>query len=123
MSGFSSDPMNFVRKYPQLPTSAFKSLDEIKKTYSQSEPLIFYYPTVPNRTRDLNTIALLQHFPNAAMLMEKPSHNTTAEAVAFMQEIGPDEDRLYIGMHNSLHPGNKSLLEQCSIHKEDIVGI
>ena len=115
--------MNFVRKYPQLPTSAFKSIDEIKQIFSQDENIIFYYPTVPNKTRDMNTIALLQHFPNATMLMEKPSHNTAAEAKAFMAEIGSDEDRLYIGMHNSLHAGNKSLLAQCALHKEQIVGI
>jgi hypothetical protein len=66
----------------------------------------------------MNTIALLQHFPNATMLMEKPSHNTAAEAKAFMAEIGSDEDRLYIGMHNSLHAGNKALLAQCALHKE-----
>ena len=71
----------------------------------------------------MNTIALLQHFPNATMLMEKPSHNTAAEAKAFMAEIGSDENRLYIGMHNSLHAGNKSLLAQCALHKEQIVGI
>jgi hypothetical protein len=50
--------------------------------------------------------------------MEKPSHNTCAEAKAFMSEIGPDQDRLYIGMHNSLHAGNKTLLAQCALHKE-----
>ena len=91
MSGFSSDPMNFVRKYPHLATTAFKSIDDIKETFSQDQSLIFYYPTVPNKMRDQNTIALLKHFPNSAMLMEKPSHNTASEAKQFLQDIGLDE--------------------------------
>jgi hypothetical protein len=88
MSGFSSDPLNFVRKYPQLPAAAYLSVEEIMEVFPQDHPIIFYYPTVPSRSRDQNTIALLKHFPNSAMLMEKPSHNTATEARAFLEELG-----------------------------------
>ena len=56
MSGFSSSPTVFVKKYPQLPAAAFKSLDDIKQTFPQDSVLTFYYPTVPNKVRDSNTI-------------------------------------------------------------------
>ncbi len=57
------------------------------------------------------------------MLMEKPSHNTAADAKQFLEEIGLDDERLFIGMHNTLHVANKTFLKQCEIHKDEIVGI
>ena len=44
------------------------------------------------------------------MLMEKPSHNTAADAKAYLAEIGGDDSRLFIGMHNTLHVGYKTFM-------------
>lgn len=45
--------------------------------------------------------------------MEKPSHNSAADAKTFkksLQDAGVKEDRVLIGMHTPLHPGSKVLL-------------
>jgi len=68
-------------------------------------------------------MALLKHFPNAAMLMEKPSHNTAAEAKAFLQEIGSNVDRVYVGFHSCLHPSQKEFLNQVELHKDEVVSV
>lgn len=83
LSGFSSNPINFVKKYPFQPTIAFNSLDELKRHHQPDSKLFWYYPTVPSKKRDQTSLDLIKHFPNSLLLLEKPSHNTTAEAKAF----------------------------------------
>eukprot|EP00352_Strombidinopsis_acuminata_P000350 CAMPEP_0176340056 /NCGR_PEP_ID=MMETSP0126-20121128/1262_1 /TAXON_ID=141414 ORGANISM="Strombidinopsis acuminatum, Strain SPMC142" /NCGR_SAMPLE_ID=MMETSP0126 /ASSEMBLY_ACC=CAM_ASM_000229 /LENGTH=142 /DNA_ID=CAMNT_0017684023 /DNA_START=294 /DNA_END=722 /DNA_ORIENTATION=+ len=59
------------------------------------------------------TIGLLEHFPKSLMLMEKPSHNSAAEANEFIQRLTEHKlaNRVVIGFHDSLHPTRKKLLE------------
>ena len=83
LSGFSSNPINFVKKYPFQPTIAFNSLDELKRHHQPDSKLFWYYPTVPSKKRDQTSLDLIKHFPNSLLLLEKPSHNTAAEAKAF----------------------------------------
>ena len=51
--------------------------------FRKDEHLIFYYPCIPCKDRDDNTLAILEHFTNAVMLTEKPSHANRDTAVAF----------------------------------------
>ena len=85
VSGFSSNPMNFVKQYAYLPTIAFNSLEDLKKYHKEDQSLMFYYPTVPSKKRDDSTIDLIKHFPKSLMLLEKPSHNKADEAKQFKQ--------------------------------------
>ena len=52
MAGFSSNPLDFCKKCPDQPIVALKNIEEIKSIFGKEEPLIFYYPTVPNAKRD-----------------------------------------------------------------------
>ena len=56
LAGYSSDPFNFVQKYPWNPTIAFRSVQEIQDIFKNDEMLFFYYPTVPSKNRDENSV-------------------------------------------------------------------
>jgi len=99
------------------------SIDEIKESFDQTQPLAFYYPTVPSKTRDERAVALLSHFKNSIILMEKPSHNNASDAKAFKSLLASKSinvDRVMIGMHSPLHPSRKVLKEQVSKHRDAI---
>lgn len=123
MAGYSSNPIDFAKKYPSHPILAFKSVNEMKESFDQTQPLAFYYPTVPSKTRDERSIQLLSHFENSIILMEKPSHNNLADAKAFrdqLQQANINVDRVLIGMHSPLHPGREVLKDWVKRYKDEV---
>jgi hypothetical protein len=59
LAGYSSNPINFVKKYPFQPTVAFNNLNELKQHHKEDKCLMYYYPTVPSKKRDDTSIDLL----------------------------------------------------------------
>ena len=59
----------------------------MKEIFKKNEHLIFYYPCIPCKDRDDNTLEILAHFPNSVMLTEKPSHANRTTAVAFKKQM------------------------------------
>lgn len=60
------------------------------------------------------------------MLLEKPSHNTAADAKAFRQSLVDskiNENRFVVGMHSYLHENQKKLLEVVKEKKDEIESI
>lgn len=91
-----------------------ENINEIKSNFGKNETLFFYYPTIPNPKRDSDAIDLLNHFPNAFILFEKPSHNSLSDALAFKEKLDKvprGRQRFGVGMHNSLHPSRKMFLD------------
>lgn len=126
LSGYSSDPINFVKQYPFLPTVAFNSLDELKKHHKADKSLMYYYPTVPSKKTDETSLDLLKHFPNCLLMREKPSHNSAAEAKAFRQSLVDNkinENRFIVGMHSFLHELNLKLLELVKEKRDEIESV
>jgi predicted dehydrogenase len=80
---FSAKPEAFVEKFPHHPAICFDSIDEIMANFEADSKLNFYYPTIPHKERDETMLKLLDHYPNAIMLCEKPSHNSAGEAKEF----------------------------------------
>jgi len=57
------------------------------------------------------------------MLFEKPSHNRTADAVAFKRSLeaeGIDQNRVLIGMHTTLHPSIHLLVQKAKEHAKSV---
>jgi hypothetical protein len=59
----------------------------MKEMFAKDEHLIFYYPCIPCKDRDQNTLEILSYFPNSVMLTEKPSHANRVTAIAFKKEM------------------------------------
>ena len=55
----------------------------MKEMFAKDEHLVFYYPCIPCKDRDVNTLVILEHFTNSVMLAEKPSHANKKNAVEF----------------------------------------
>jgi len=123
MAGHQSDPSVFIKKYPHHPAVALDSMDDLKAMFGKDESLAFYYPAVPSQARDKRILDVLEHFPRAIMLAEKPSHCTVEEAVTFKKQLAEhniDESRFFVGMHSPLHPSRQLLLEQIEERKDQL---
>jgi hypothetical protein len=59
------------------------SIDEVLSGFDPGLSAAFYYPTIPHKERDENSIKILKNFSKSVILCEKPSHNTAAEAKEF----------------------------------------
>lgn len=87
MTGYKSDPIRFVERFPQQPAVPIDSVDEIKEMFAADEPLMFYYPANPSRMRDDRSLEILKYFGNSLILGEKPSHGNTESALAFKKSL------------------------------------
>lgn len=115
----------FKNLYSYEPSVAMDSVDELIEKFDKDHKLLFYYPILPSPLRDENTIRVLKHFKNSIILVEKPSHNRAAEALAFKKRLEQDNltNRVIVGFHDTLSPSRARILELAKQHKDDIVGI
>ena len=116
-------PKSFLEKYPDHPSIGYKSIEQLLKTLDTSTSVVFYYPTIPHKQRDLNSLLLLKHFKNSLILCEKPSHCTASEAKEFQNQLklqGIDPKRFLIGMHSPLHSSRKNFLKLVQDNKNQI---
>lgn len=128
MTCWKCDGSQFIKDYPTQPAIAIQSIKEMKEMFAKDEHLVFYYPCIPCKDRDENTLDILEHFTNSVMLTEKPSHANRTTAVEFkkaLEERNIDQRRLIVGMHSFLHPARKAMEKflKENLHKYEIIGV